>query len=64
MDYLATEQCGTEFIFNMKPERGHDGILGRWNSPSGVKYRLPFGSIQKLTGGRIIRWEDEPVEYE
>ena len=66
MAYLAVDKDGTEVIFDVKPVRGTNNIKdnrNQWtlNSVTSKYIVLPKGSIEKLIG-RILTWDDEPVE--
>lgn len=66
MAYLAVDKDGTEVIFDDKPVRGTNNIKGncnQWalNNITSKYIILPLGSIEKLIG-RILTWDDEPVE--
>lgn len=62
MSWVAVDSNGTEAVYTNKPERfSYDQDLGAWYDFNGKDVRLPSGSIEKLIG-RILTWEDEPVE--
>ncbi len=63
MAYLTVDEEGQECIHEMKPER----FRGEWyteltdfyNESTGTY--LPKGSIEKLAG-KVITWDNEPIE--
>lgn len=58
MYWLAVDKNGDEFIYGEKPRRDIFDTI--WSS-SLDWIELPKGSIEKLIG-RVLTWEDEPVE--
>jgi len=56
MAYAAVDEDGDEYLYAYCPYRGRDV----WRADEGC-VQIPRGSIEKLTG-RILTWEDEPVE--
>lgn len=69
MAWLATNKNGTETISPQRPERGWGGewdfsdevfVEGEYGEAS-FTLELPSGSIEKLIG-RVLTWEDEPIE--
>ena len=60
MAWVAVDADGSEFIYDEQPVR-----YGRWwnaglTAGSNI-VKLPIGTIEKLLG-RVLTWEDEPVE--
>ena len=58
--WVAVDADGSEWVFDSKPRRWHDG---RWLPQYSVNnvIQLPKGSIKALIG-RELTFEDEPVE--
>ena len=61
MSWLAVDKLDREVIFTHKPIR-HTRYVYEWCFSQGSSFPLPKVSIEKLIG-RILTWEDEPVEF-
>lgn len=62
MAWLAVWKDGSEYEYSEKPVRHYNGIIYLWTTKGfGERKLLPKGSIEKLIG-RVLTWEDEPVE--
>lgn len=60
MAWLATDENGTECIYNDMPQR--DTEIGMWVVGEDDYFiYLPTGSIRKLVGYDVL-WKDSPVE--
>lgn len=57
--WLAVDQDGEEWIYDILPERKHNawGIDRYMNNAMFI----PQGTIEKIIG-RALTWEDEPIE--
>ena len=59
MCWVAVDKNGDEYVYGHEPFRYYEDSY--W-SPDGTEcVFLPKGSIEKLIG-RVLTWEDEPVE--
>lgn len=58
MVYLAVNEKGYEYIFEVKPFRTFGDTWDVAQPFSG--FRIPKGSIKKLIG-RELSWSDEPI---
>lgn len=62
MAWLACDEDGSEYIYNIKPIRGNVSFLPSiYEGKLDDIFKLPKGSIKKLIG-RELKWEDSPVE--
>lgn len=63
MAWLAVDQNGNEYVYEIKPTRVKETLIirGHWYENGYSSVRLPDGSIEKLIG-RKLTWDDEPVE--
>lgn len=67
MGWLAVDKDLEEYIFDCKPDRFDCENDGYWDIPDDLDpddyscIELPFGSIEKLIG-KVLTWEDDPVE--
>lgn len=59
MAYLAVDEDGTEWIYDILPTRS-DRWQGSWGG--GYSISLKSGDIKKLTG-ITLTWNDEPIEH-
>jgi len=61
MAWLIADKSGNYFLCEDKPtERTHDSwtLIGKSAHYSVIQY----GSVNLLTGGKLPKWEDEPVQ--
>ena len=63
MAWLSVDKNGGEWIFDDKPDRGHESYfaLPRFQYVGSNKVLLPKGTINRLIG-RELSFYDEPVE--
>lgn len=61
MAWVAVDKDGSEWVFDVKPQRIHC----EWEIRQvyNMYVELPQGSIEKLIG-RELTWDDDPVELE